>query len=135
MAGGIKVAVWSAVGPGPRCWGARSGGAAWLLLVVAGCVVCASGNTTGAAAVLGPGSRALNLEKWFHPEGAARYSERRGALREPLQAPVTVRAVGSGASLRGARVGRRGLSRPREARPGLGRDGDRLGAAWCRWAP
>ncbi|XP_076776637.1 nuclear envelope integral membrane protein 1 isoform X3 [Arvicanthis niloticus] len=42
MAGGIKVALWSAVGPGPRCWGPGSGGAAWLLLVVAGCVVCGS---------------------------------------------------------------------------------------------
>lgn len=62
MAGGIKVALWSAVGPGTRCWGPGSGGAAWLLLVVAGCVVCGSG-TSGAAADQGPGARALNLEK------------------------------------------------------------------------
>lgn len=68
MAGGIKVSVWSAVGPWPRCWGAGAGGggggAAWLLLVVVGCVVCGSG-TTGAAAAQGSGSRALNVEKWF----------------------------------------------------------------------
>lgn len=84
MAGGIKVAVWSAVGPGPGCCGAGGGGAAWLLLVVAGCVVGCSG-TTGAAAAQGPGARALNLEKWVHPEGAVRYSEHRGTLRETLQ--------------------------------------------------
>ncbi|ERE90600.1 transmembrane protein [Cricetulus griseus] len=42
MAGGIKVDVWSAVGPRPWCSGTGDGGAAWLLLVVFGCVVCGS---------------------------------------------------------------------------------------------
>ncbi|XP_051026554.1 nuclear envelope integral membrane protein 1 [Acomys russatus] len=43
MAGGIKVAPRSAVGPGPWRMGAGGGGgAAWLLLVVSGCVVCDS---------------------------------------------------------------------------------------------
>lgn len=60
MAGGIKVAVWSAVGPGPRGRGAGVGDAAWLLLLVAGGVVCGSG-TTGTAAAQGPGAKALNL--------------------------------------------------------------------------
>lgn len=82
MAGGIKVDVWSAVGPRPWCSGTGGGGAAWLLLVVFGCVVCGSG-TAPAAAARGAGARALFLEKWVHPEGAARYSaERRGVPRE-----------------------------------------------------
>ncbi|XP_035306792.1 nuclear envelope integral membrane protein 1 isoform X7 [Cricetulus griseus] len=50
MAGGIKVDVWSAVGPRPWCSGTGDGGAAWLLLVVFGCVVCGSGTAPAAAA-------------------------------------------------------------------------------------
>ncbi|XP_005079800.2 nuclear envelope integral membrane protein 1 isoform X2 [Mesocricetus auratus] len=42
MAGGIKVAVWSPVAPRPWCRGTGGGVAAWLLLVVLGCVVCGS---------------------------------------------------------------------------------------------
>ncbi|XP_050019869.1 nuclear envelope integral membrane protein 1 isoform X2 [Alexandromys fortis] len=42
MAGGIKVAGWSAVGPWPRCGGPGSRGAAWLVFVLFGCVVCGS---------------------------------------------------------------------------------------------
>ncbi|KAK7810755.1 hypothetical protein U0070_027483 [Myodes glareolus] len=42
MAGGIKVAGWSAVGPWPRCGGPGGRGAAWLVFVLFCCVVCGS---------------------------------------------------------------------------------------------
>ncbi|XP_067553136.1 nuclear envelope integral membrane protein 1 isoform X1 [Pseudorca crassidens] len=42
MAGGMKVAVLSAVGAGPWSWGAGGGGAVRLLLVLSGCLVCGS---------------------------------------------------------------------------------------------
>lgn len=53
MAGGIKVAGWSAVGPWPRCGGPGGRGAAWLVFVLFGCVVCGSGTTQAAV----PGGR------------------------------------------------------------------------------
>lgn len=43
MAGGMKVAVLSAVGAGPWSWGAGGAGAVRLLLVLSGCLVCGSG--------------------------------------------------------------------------------------------
>ncbi|KAH0520384.1 Nuclear envelope integral membrane protein 1 [Microtus ochrogaster] len=42
MAGGIKVAGWSAVGPWPRCGGPGGRWAAGLVFVLFGCVVCGS---------------------------------------------------------------------------------------------
>ncbi|OBS70076.1 hypothetical protein A6R68_01378, partial [Neotoma lepida] len=74
MAGGIKVAVWSAVGPGPWCWGTGGGGVPWLLLVLFGCVVCGSG-TSRAAAAWRAGARAFFWEKEvLFPRARPRYS-------------------------------------------------------------
>lgn len=77
MAGGIKVAGWSAVGPWPRCGGPGGRGAAWLVFVLFGCVVCGSGTTR--AAVPGGRREGVVLGRESLSQGAARYStERRG---------------------------------------------------------
>lgn len=86
MAGGLKVAARSAVGPGPWCWGAGGGGVAWLLFVLFGCVVCGSGTTRAAAAGRAGARAASCLEKWVFISGAraARYpAGRRGAGGRP----------------------------------------------------
>lgn len=117
MAGGIKVAGWSAVGPWPRCGGPGGRGAAWLVFVLFGCVVCGSGTTR--AAVPGGRREGVVLGRESLSPGAARYSaERRG--------------LPSSSRLRGGdlRLLPESLRRSQGGRPGLP-----LGAACCRWVP
>lgn len=49
MAGGMKVAVSSAVDAGPWGWRAGGGGAVRLILVLSGCLVCGSGTARGSS--------------------------------------------------------------------------------------
>lgn len=62
MAGGMKVAVSSAVDAGPWGGGTGCGGTVKLLLLLSGCLVCGSG-TTRAAAAKGAGAVGVTLRK------------------------------------------------------------------------
>lgn len=62
MAGGMKVAVSPAVGPGPWGWRAGGSGAVKLLLVFSGYLVCGSG-TARAAAAKGAGAEGVISRK------------------------------------------------------------------------